>query len=116
MRTALRFDCVFYYVRDLDRAVDFYTRVLGLPLVSRDAVARFQIDGVLFELVPAKGGLRLDGNGNARLCLTAGDLREAKAELEAAGVAVSGVQEASNGLLATFEDLDGNEIALWQYA
>jgi hypothetical protein len=39
-------------------------RVLGLQLVSRDVVARFRVDGVLFELVPTterrvlSGGLR----------------------------------------------------------
>jgi len=47
-----RFDCVFYYVTDIDRAVSFYTDMLGLKLISRDVVARFDIDGVLFEVVP----------------------------------------------------------------
>ena len=39
--TVFRFDCVFYYVFDLDRAVRFYQEVLGLKLTSRDFVARF---------------------------------------------------------------------------
>jgi len=46
-----QFDCVFHYVTDMERAISFYTDVLGLKFVSRDAVARFDIDGVLFELV-----------------------------------------------------------------
>ena len=50
--SAFRFDCIFYYVRDLDRAIAFYATVLGFRLSSRDAVARFNVDGVRFELVP----------------------------------------------------------------
>ena len=46
----LHFDCVFYYVRDLDSAIPFYSEVLGIPLISRDAVARLDVDGVLFEI------------------------------------------------------------------
>lgn len=53
--STFRFDCVFYYVSELDRAIAFYTAVLGFELASRDAVARFRIDGVLFELVPSRG-------------------------------------------------------------
>jgi catechol 2,3-dioxygenase-like lactoylglutathione lyase family enzyme len=47
------FDCVFYYVSEMERAIHFYRDVLGLRFVARDVVARFDIDGVLFELVPA---------------------------------------------------------------
>lgn len=49
----LSFDSVFCYVTDLERSLNFYRNTLELPLVSRDFVARFDIDGVLFELVPA---------------------------------------------------------------
>ncbi|MER3405276.1 MAG: hypothetical protein C4289_09050 [Chloroflexota bacterium] len=36
MRRVRQFDHVNLHVRDIERAVDFYTRVLGLPLVRRD--------------------------------------------------------------------------------
>lgn len=49
---SFRFDCVFCYVSDLDCAVAFCLDVLGLQLSSRDTVARFLVDAVLFELVP----------------------------------------------------------------
>lgn len=116
MSSLFRFDCVFYYVSDLDRAIEFYSRVLGLHLTSRDAVARFRIDGVLFELVPARDAADLDGRGNARLCLAVDDIQAAAAELEARGVTVSEVRFVSNGALASFEDPDGNEITVWQDA
>lgn len=113
-RMALRFDSVFYYVRDLDRSVAFYTRVLGLTLRSRDAVARFDVDGVLFELVPAPNDAMLTGRGNARLCLAVDDMAQTVADLREQRVPVRPARPVENGLLATFRDPDGNELALWQ--
>ncbi len=106
-----QFDCVFYYVSDLEAAVRFYKDVLGLKLVSTDAVARFDLGGMLFELVPGKVGR----DGNARLCLRVDDLNAARTDLEGKGVQVSVAEDKGNGKLALFRDPDGNEIALWQY-
>ena len=110
-----RLDCVFYYVGDLDRAIEFYSTVLGFPLSSRDAVARFDVDGLLFELVPASDPSTLAGSGNARLTLAVEDIRAASEQLRARGVAVSAVRRVVNGSLAAFADPDGNELVLWQY-
>ncbi len=111
-----RFDCVFYYVSDLDRAVQFYSSVLGFLLSSRDEVARFHLDGVLFELVPARDPELFSGRGNARLTLAVDDVEAAARELQARGVFVSGMRQVSNGRLASFMDPDSNEIILWQPA
>jgi catechol 2,3-dioxygenase-like lactoylglutathione lyase family enzyme len=115
-RNALRFDCVFYYVSDLDRAIEFYGTALGLRLTSRDVVARFDVDGVLFELVPTADPGVLSGRGNARLTLAVDDLLTAVAYLRGRGVIVSDVRTVSNGSMASLADPDGNEIVLWQYA
>jgi len=111
-----RFDCVLHYVYDLDRAIEFYATVLGFQLSSRDAVARFYLDGVLFELVPAEECALFSGRGNARLTLAVDDIEAAAGELRGKGVVVSAVRAVSNGRLASFSDPDGNEIILWQYA
>jgi catechol 2,3-dioxygenase-like lactoylglutathione lyase family enzyme len=108
------FDCVFYYVSDLDRAVRFYHDVLGLEVTSRDFVTRFQIGGALFELVPTTDTNKIRGGGNARLCLSTSDIKTAVADLRSKGVQASDVQPKPNGLLASFPDPDGNEICLWQ--
>lgn len=108
-----RFDCVFYPVSDLDRAVRFYTDVLGWPLQSRDTVARFRVDGVLFELVPTRDR---SGGGNARLTLAVDDIGAATSHLADRAVPVSAARQVSNGLLASFKDPDGNELVLWQYS
>jgi catechol 2,3-dioxygenase-like lactoylglutathione lyase family enzyme len=112
----LRFDCVFYYVSDLDRAIAFYTNILGFRLASRDAVARFFIDGVLFELVPTTDPDVLSGQGNARFTLAVKRIETAVEELRAKGVAVSAIRAVSNGRLASLKDPDSNELVLWQYA
>lgn len=115
MSQYLRFDCVFYYVSNLERAIRFYSDILGFRLTSRDAVARFDLDGVLFELVLAENPAQLSGQGNARLTLAVDDIRQTADELASKGVAMTEVHAVSNGLLATFDDPDGNEIVLWQY-
>jgi len=109
------FDCVFYYVTDLNRSVTFYSDVLGLKLVSQDVVARFDIDGVLFELVPTADKIKLQGEGNARLCLKVDNIHQSLEELQKRGIQSSQVQGVENGILASFKNLDGNEIYLWQY-
>jgi catechol 2,3-dioxygenase-like lactoylglutathione lyase family enzyme len=110
----LNFDCVFYYVSDLERAVGFYQDVLGLKLESRDQVARFDVDGVCLELVPARNSEKYQGNGNARLCLRVDNLNAARNDFIKLGVMSSELVEEGPGLLASIHDLDGNEICLWQ--
>ncbi len=109
------FDCVFYYVTDLKRAVTFYSDILSLKLTSQDVVARFDKDGVLFELVPTADKIKLQGGGNARLCLKVDNIHQALDELQKKGIHTSQVQDVDNGMLASFKDPDGNEIYLWQY-
>lgn len=106
-----QFDCVFYYVSDLEAAVRFYGDIFGFKLTSRDVVARFDIDGVLFELVPGTPG----GKGNGRLCLKVEGIEAAAAELQAKGIPVSPIEDKGQGKLAFFRDPDGNEIGLWEY-
>jgi catechol 2,3-dioxygenase-like lactoylglutathione lyase family enzyme len=109
------FDSVFYYVADLDRSIRFYRDTLGFPLRSRDVVARFDVDGVLFEIVPSAGPRVFGGEGNARFCLRVENMEEALGELKMKGVATTAAEDKDNGVLSSFHDPDGNEICLWQY-
>ena len=110
----LSFDAVFYYTSDMAKAIAFYRDVLGFPLKSRDYVARFDIDGVLFELVPNPAGVAVSGTGNARLSLGVKDIHEAVRELQVRGVVTTPIKEEPGGLLSYFADPDGNELCLWQ--
>src|SRR5664280_1532922 len=111
----LHFDCVFYYVSSLEAAVPFYRDVLGFKLISHDVVARFDIDGVLLEIVPAAAQGNLRAPGNARLCLRVDSVEQALQELRAKGARTGAAVDKGTGVLGSFEDPDGNEICLWQY-
>jgi predicted enzyme related to lactoylglutathione lyase len=108
------FDCIYYHAQDMERAVTFYRDVLGFPLKSRDYVARFDVDGVLFELVPAHEGDRITGPGNARLSLGVKDVQAAIDYLASKGVTASPAKTEAGGMLSLFQDPDGNELCLWQ--
>lgn len=110
----LTFDAVYYYVTDMEKSVAFYRDVLGLRMTSRDYVTRFDIDGVLFELVPNAAGNAVQGTGNARLSLGVKDIQEATRALQAKGVPTTPIKQESGGLLSFFKDPDGNELSLWQ--
>jgi predicted enzyme related to lactoylglutathione lyase len=112
----LFFDTVFYYVTDMEASIVFYRDTLGLPMVSYDYVARFDLDGVLIELVPLPPGSVVPGNGNARLCFSVANLHETLEQLRSRGIATSKIKEKKDGKLALFRDPDGNELALWEDA
>jgi catechol 2,3-dioxygenase-like lactoylglutathione lyase family enzyme len=110
-----KFDCIFYYVSDVERSVQFYRDVLGVEVSSRDFVARFHVDGVLFEIVPTTDPTKLQGGGNARLCLEVANVAEALQDLRQKNIPTKEAQAEAEGMLASFYDPDGNEICLWQY-
>jgi catechol 2,3-dioxygenase-like lactoylglutathione lyase family enzyme len=112
----LSFDAVFYYVTDINVSVAFYRDILGLPLVSQDYVARFDLDGVLNELVQLPPGTVVPGSGNARLCLSVANLQESLERMRNQGVPTSKIKEKKDGRLAFFRDPDGNELCLWENA
>ena len=112
----LSFDTVFYYVTDMDMSIAFYRDTLGLPLVSHDFVARFDLDGVLIELVPVPPGSVVPGNGNARLCFSVANLQQTLEQMQARGIATSDIKNKTGGKLAFFRDPDDNELCLWEYA
>jgi predicted enzyme related to lactoylglutathione lyase len=108
------FDAVYYHVKDMERAIEFYRHVLGFPLKSRDYVTRFDVDGVLFELVPAHPSDTITGPGNARLSLAVNNIEDAVRYLESRGVKASAPKAEVGGILSLFHDPDGNELCLWQ--
>lgn len=111
----LSFDAIFFYVTDVEDSIAFYRDTLGLPMVSHDYVARFDLDGVLVELVPLPPGSVVPGSGNARLCFAVSDLQETLEQLHACGVATSAIKKKKGGKIAFFRDPDGNELSLWEY-
>jgi predicted enzyme related to lactoylglutathione lyase len=120
------FEKVFYtnlLVSDQDRALDFYTNVLGLEKRAENPTPdglRFLAVGVKgddFQLVlwPGKQGqpeLAM-GQPPASVTIETDDCRKAVEELTSRGVEfVSDVLEFPWGYVAQFEDPDGNRLQL----
>ncbi len=112
----LSFDTVFYYVTDVEKSIAFYRDTLGLPMVSEGRIARFDLDGVLIELVPLPPGTVVPGSGNARLCFSVANLQETLEQMRKQGISTSKIKEKKDGRLSFFRDPDGNELCLWESA
>jgi catechol 2,3-dioxygenase-like lactoylglutathione lyase family enzyme len=121
-----RFDHVVLTVADLDATVDFYTRVLGMDLVTfRDARTALQFGRNKINLHQAgrefEPKARRPTPGSADLCLiTDQPISEIVAELHLAGVPIEeGPVErtgASGPMMSVYlRDPDGNLIEISQY-
>jgi catechol 2,3-dioxygenase len=105
------------YVSDMQRAVDFYTGLLGLQLVFRAGEHWAQLDagGMAIGLHPASAGNPAPGTpGSITVGLSVDvPIAEAVATLTAHGVAVRGPVPGGGGTaLAFFADPDGNPLYL----
>ena len=109
-------DHVYYWTRDMDRAVAFYGDVLGLAVAHRagDEWAEFQAGPVRLALhgteeaaVPASG----------TVVFRVEHLEEARWSLQQRGVVFDGHESEVPGFarFATFHDPDGNPLQLIEY-
>lgn len=109
------------YVNDMDRAVEFYTQKVGLPLKTRVGTTWAEIDagaGLVIGLHPANppetvpAGTR--GAINIELKVDE-PLEQVIATLESRGVRMTGpIKEYEAVRIASFYDLDDNVIVLGQ--
>jgi catechol 2,3-dioxygenase-like lactoylglutathione lyase family enzyme len=110
-------DHVYYWVKDMERAVAFYRDVVGLPLIRRtgdewaefDAgAARLALHGAVHGHAPPPGG--------ATAVFLVDDLDDARAALTARGVTFGheGGVEGYARFLA-FADPDGNTVQIIEY-
>lgn len=107
------------YVSDMNRAVDFYTKTLGLPLAGRWGDEYASIDlgkGIALGLHPAKGphSPRPGTSGSIQVGLTVEkSLDDVVKDLQARGVAFRGpIIDDVQVRLAFFGDPDGNDLYL----
>jgi catechol 2,3-dioxygenase-like lactoylglutathione lyase family enzyme len=96
-------------VRDLDRAIEFYTKTLGLSLVKRwdDHYAQVSAPGVVIGLHPSDETFA-DREGIS-IGFGVEDLESAKKLLDETGVAYES-HDGKSGALLSFTDPDGTPL------
>jgi predicted enzyme related to lactoylglutathione lyase len=106
-------------VTDLDRAVDFYERVLGLPLLSRyPGIAFFDAGVRIYLAAPTEPGF----DGRATIYFRTDDVTDAVEAIEARGgeiierPSIAHRDPAYDLWLAFVRDPDGNNVGLMREA
>jgi catechol 2,3-dioxygenase-like lactoylglutathione lyase family enzyme len=109
-------DHIYYWTRDMDRALAFYTEVVGLPLVRRDGDEWAELDGGPIRL--ALHGAGDDHPGSGTVVLRVEDLDATRWTLEQRGAAFDAYVGEVEGYarFATFRDPDGNPVQIIEYA
>jgi catechol 2,3-dioxygenase-like lactoylglutathione lyase family enzyme len=109
-------DHLYYWTRDMDRAVAFYTDVVGLALVRREGGewAEFDAGPIRFALHGSDEGAAASGT----VVLRVDDLDEARWALEGRGAVFDAYvgEVAGYARFATFRDPDGNPVQIIEYA
>jgi catechol 2,3-dioxygenase-like lactoylglutathione lyase family enzyme len=109
-------DHLYYWTRDMDRAVAFYTDVVGLSLVRREGGewAEFDAGPIRFALHGSDEGTAASGT----VVLRVDDLDEARWALEGRGAVFDAYvgEVAGYARFATFRDPDGNPVQIIEYA
>jgi predicted enzyme related to lactoylglutathione lyase len=104
---------VSYPVANLDRAVEFYQKVLGIePLFHREDWAEFKLEGQRFAL---KKETLLQKRDGATVYFMAKPIQKFIDRLEGFGAKILGsVETHSYGKLARFKDPEGNIFGLYE--
>jgi catechol 2,3-dioxygenase-like lactoylglutathione lyase family enzyme len=102
---------VFYYVPDMDAAVNFYTGVLGLTLKLRDGDrwAAFDVGGATLAVEGGAPG----GPGGATASLRIDDLDTFVQDLRARGAQVGDIETGPHERKAQLKDPAGNVLVLY---
>lgn len=116
---------VVFYVKDLERSLAFYRDLLGFQEIGRtfqgEAAAltsgRTHHELLLIQVGDAPAPPRGRHRGLYHIGIKVGDslqkLRRAKAELDQAGIPISGMSDHTVSQSLYLEDPDGNEVELY---
>ncbi len=108
-------DHVYYWTRDMDRAVAFYTDVVGFALVRREGGEWAELDAgpVRFALHGSDDETPASGT----VVLRVDDLEASRWALEQRGAVFDAYMGDVEGFarFATFRDPDGNPVQLIEY-
>ena len=113
-----RISVVYLYVSDMNRSLEFYRGLLGIPLEADAedphwAEARLE-GGIRFAIHLAPTGTPPQVPGTVRLNFEVGDLEAAVARLRSAGVAPGTLEREPWGAIAELTDPDGYVVELFE--
>jgi glyoxylase I family protein len=103
-------DTVFYQVCDMDRAVDFYQRVLGLELLRREGRDWAELEAGTSVLSLSGELATKPHQGGATVVLRASDISAVEARLASHDVQRGPIEDMGGAKTLQFFDPDGNEI------
>jgi len=110
-------DHVYYWTRDMDRALAFYTEVVGLGLLRRDGDEWAELDGGPVRLA-LHGTDLAEPPASGTVVLRVDDLDETRWALESRGAVFDDYVGEVEGFarFATFRDPDDNPVQIIEYA
>jgi predicted enzyme related to lactoylglutathione lyase len=114
-RPALSIGCVYYMVKDMDRAVRFYSKTLGLPVVYRNGGHWAEVDAgsTRIGLHPTDGNV-VQGGGTVSFYVD--DLTGLFKRLAKKGAQVGPVHDTPRGKMAQVTDSEGNCLHFTEFA
>jgi predicted enzyme related to lactoylglutathione lyase len=109
---------VYYYVSDMDKAIQFYTETLGLPLKIRFDNYWAEVDAgpITIGLHPTEDGKKPKQGGGGTISFRVADIESFVEEIKKKGANVGKIQTPERGKFAMISDPDGNMIHVVEFS
>jgi catechol 2,3-dioxygenase-like lactoylglutathione lyase family enzyme len=109
---------VFFYVQNLDRAIDFYTNTLGMPLKVRHGNhwAEVNAGSISIGLHPLEEGESLSADGGGTVSFSVSDLDALVRELKEKGAAIGEIRTPPRGRFVMGKDSEGNSLHFIEFS
>jgi catechol 2,3-dioxygenase-like lactoylglutathione lyase family enzyme len=114
----LRATTVFFYVENLDRAIDFYTNTLGLPLKVRHGNNWAEVNAgtISIGLHPLDEGETVSGDGGGTISFAVSDLDSLVKMLKEKGATIGDIRTPPRGRFVMGKDSEGNSLHFIEFS
>lgn len=114
----LRATTVFFYVENLDRAVDFYTNTLGLALKVRHGNNWAEVNAgtISIGLHPLEEGEKVSSEGGGTVSFAVSDLDALVKQLKEKGAKIGEIRTPPRGRFVMGQDSEGNSLHFIEFS